>query len=80
MKCIWVRSNGLCKKIGVLFLLESTFQLSENLLDMEGFFPHGIYCFILKLVVQFLMKKYIPIIIISIRGAPAWMLKNTLAK
>lgn len=75
MKCIWVRSSGLLKKIVVLFLLESTFQLSENLLDTKGFFSHKFSCFILKLIVRFLMKKYI-----SIAGAPAHIVENTLAE
>lgn len=49
MRCIWVRSNELCKKIGVLFLLESTFQLSENLLDMKDFFFSQGFLFYLKI-------------------------------
>lgn len=77
MKCIWVRSNGLWKETGVLFLLESTFQLSESLIDAKvfGFFFSQGFLFYLKIGSKFLMKKYI-----SVAGAPAHMLENILAE
>lgn len=57
-KCRWIRSNGLWRKIVVLFLLQNGSKLSEKFLEIKFLFL-GISCLIFRLALQLLMK-YVP--------------------